>query len=227
VIAVSRHLADRAMEMGAARIHVVYNGVDTNIFHPGSRDAARRQLGLISPDPLILFVGNLVAVKGLDVLIDALALLANSGQRFECALVGEGPLNAELQRRIDSLNLSNRVRLVGQRSLEELPLWYQSSNLVALPSRSEGVPNVLLEATACGIPFVASNVGGIPEISPANALVPPGDCSALAQRIGAFLSNPPVIAAPFRAGSWRDSANALAVVLRNVAAAKAQTTLAG
>lgn len=222
VIAVSRNLAGRALAMGAdaARVHVVYNGVDTTAFHPGPRALARQRLGLVSPDPLVLFVGNLVPVKGLDVLIDALTSLANGGQRFQCAMVGNGPLKAQLQSRINSLGLSNRVRLLGARPLEELPTWYQASSLVVLPSRSEGVPNVLLEATACGIPFVASDVGGIPEIAPAESLVPPGDAAALAERISVFLNrqDSPVADVNFRAGSWNESAAALAAVLRGVVA---------
>jgi len=232
VIAVSQNLAARAIAMGAdsVRVRVVYNGVDTSVFQPGPVEQARQRLGLGLSEPLILFVGNLLPVKGLDVLIDALASLKNKGQRFECAMVGEGSLRSELQNRINSAGLGERVKLIGSRPLEELPLWYQSSNLVVLPSRSEGVPNVLLEAAACGIRFVASRVGGIPEIAPADALVPPGDSAALAERIGAFLDSKdvPNIPAAFRAGSWRDSASALASVLSDVVtAANAQTTLAG
>jgi glycosyltransferase involved in cell wall biosynthesis len=227
VIAVSRDLANRAVAMGAARTHVVYNGVDTSVFHSGSREDARRQLGLGSPDPLILFVGNLVPVKGLDILIDALALLDKSGQKFQCAIVGTGPQQAELQNRIERLNLNNRVKLAGPRPLEELPLWYQASHLVVLPSRSEGVPNVLLEAAACGRPFVASRVGGIPEIAPSDSLLPPEDPTALADRIRSFLdpNYHPAVDAPFRAGSWNDSARALQNVLSSVVAARGARSL--
>ncbi len=232
VIAVSKHLGARAVEMGAdaGRVHVVYNGIDKSVFRTGSRDESRKRLGLSSSDPLILFVGNLVSVKGLDVLVDALASLTKRGLRFECALAGDGPLRPQLQQRIDSLGLSARVRLVGPRPLEELPFWYQSASLVVLPSRSEGVPNVLLEAAACGTPFVASRVGGIPEIAPADALVPPGDSAALAERIEAFLSPTATLAGrqAFQTGTWHDSAGELAGVLRKVVAEHAtRTKIAG
>jgi glycosyltransferase involved in cell wall biosynthesis len=77
--------------------------------------------------------------------------------------------------------------------LEELPAYYQAADLFVLPSRSEGVPNVLLEASACGTPWIASNVGGIPEIAHlgASRLVPPGDVAALRQAIREMLENPP------------------------------------
>jgi len=232
VITVSQHLAGRAIEMDIdpSRVHVIYNGVDRSVFHPVPRETARQQLSLTSSDPLILFVGNLVPVKGLDVLINALTTLVKTGQRFECVMVGDGPLKAELQTQIDASGLTERVRMIGARPLEELPLWYQSANLVVLPSWSEGVPNVLLEAAACGTPFVASNVGGIPEIAPSDALVTPGDSTSLAERIGAFLdsSHRSTSDSTFHTRSWNESASAMANVLRSVVTAHtARTPMAG
>jgi glycosyltransferase involved in cell wall biosynthesis len=232
VVAVSRHLGERAVELGASRsrVHVVYNGIDGGVFHPGPREAARRRVGIVSPDPLILFVGNLVPVKGLDVLIDALCTLARTGQRFQCAIVGEGPLRSRLHARIESLGLGAQVSLVGSLPLSHMPDWYRAADLVVLPSRSEGVPNVLLEAAACGTPFIATRVGGIPEIAHPDALVPADDPNALARRIRTFFDaeghTPPH--RPFTPGSWRDSARALAAVLEGVVArAPGQIALAG
>lgn len=231
VIAVSRHLAAQTVALGAeaGRVHVVYNGIDTTLFYSGSRDGARLSLGIASADPLILYAGNLVPVKGLDVLLEALALLARGGQRFRCALVGEGPLREALPSRAAELGLADRVRLVGARPLEELPVWYRAADLVVLPSRSEGVPNVLLEAAACGTPFVASSVGGIPEIAPPDMLVEPGNAAALAERMSMFLTAGGARAqALFHPGSWADSAQSLADVLRATAAnAAGQVARAG
>lgn len=224
VIAVSQHLRQRALSMGADphRTHIVHNGIDTATFSPGPRDAARFRLGVSSPEPLILFVGNLVPVKGLDVLLDALASLTRSGVAYQCACIGEGPLKAHLTARVRSLELSSRVHLLGGRSHDELPDWYRAASLVVLPSRSEGIPNVLLEAAACSTPIVASQVGGIPEIVPAESMVPAGDPAALADRIARFL-DPSGRPAPgvFAPGSWNDSARALAVVLGSIAASVA------
>lgn len=218
VIAVSRNLGERAVAMGAeaARVHVVYNGVDANMFFPGDRAAARRRVGITSGDPMILAVGNLAPVKGFDVLIDALGSLARAGVRFRCDVVGEGPSRRKLQHQIQALGLTERVRLLGARPLEELPHWYRSADLVVLASRSEGIPNVLLEAGACGARCVATRVGGIPEIVHADSLVAPGDAAALAERIGVFLrvGDAPIGAAPLLPRSWTDSAQALAQALR-------------
>jgi glycosyltransferase involved in cell wall biosynthesis len=225
IIAVSRGLADQAIVYGAApsRVHVVHNGVDDGIFYPGPRDAARARLGLTGSVPLILFIGNLVGVKAPDVLIEALGVLARAGCRFECALIGDGPLRGPLRSRIHSLGLGASVRLVGPRAQDELPWWYRSADLLVVPSRSEGIPNVLLEAEACGTAFVASHVGGIPEIAPPEALVPPGDSQALAERIARFLDprTRPTTGLTRRPSNWLDSARALAGVLRGIVASAA------
>ncbi len=218
VIAVSRNLKERAVQLGAdrAKVHIVYNGVDTNLFCPGSREEAARHVGLTSTDPLILFVGNLAPVKGLDVFLDSLATLKRDDRRFQCVLVGEGPLRASLESRIESLGLRGQVRLAGAMPPAQLPHWYRAADLFVLPSRSEGVPNVLLEAMACGTPCIASHVGGIPEIAPAQSLVPAGDSSALASSIARALAsgNRQATSGVSTPGNWSASAHALANVLQ-------------
>jgi glycosyltransferase involved in cell wall biosynthesis len=129
-----------------------------------------------------LFVGRLVPVKGLDVLLDACAELARSGGRFRLCLVGDGPLRGSLEQRAGRLGLGGKVQFCGPRPHGQLPDWFRAADLFVLPSRSEGLPSVLLEATACGTPFVASRVGGIPEVAgpEGSRLVPPGDAGLLA-----------------------------------------------
>ncbi len=187
VIAVSQDLAQRVVELGVepAKVHLVYNGVDTTLFYPGSREESRRRLGLPVEGKMILFIGNLFPVKGIDVLVQACARLTKQGEEFTCHLIGQGHLEGELKRQIEALGLTNRIRMHGSVANERLPDWYRSANVFALPSRSEGVPNVLLEAMACGIPFVASRVGGIPEIAERgrSELVPANDATALAEAL--------------------------------------------
>jgi glycosyltransferase involved in cell wall biosynthesis len=215
VIAVSRQLAARTAELGVepSRLHVVYNGVDTTLFTPGDARAARAGLKL-SAEPLVLFVGNLAPVKGLNVLIDACALLRDRGVRFECRLIGQGPLRRALSRRIQTAGLAQLVQLHGPCRLAELPDWYRAASVLALPSFSEGVPNVILEARACGTPVVASRVGGIPEILDAS-LVPPNDAGALADSIERAIRRPNVSSRPLR--NWADSAAQLGGILSEVA----------
>src|SRR5581483_6433525 len=113
--------------------------------------------------PLVLFIGNLVPVKGVEVLIDACSRLAGRGVRFTACLIGQGPLRGKLEGQIARLGLGECVRLVGGLPHHQLGDWYRAAGVFVLPSYSEGVPSVLLEAAACGTRVVASEVGGIPE----------------------------------------------------------------
>jgi glycosyltransferase involved in cell wall biosynthesis len=190
IVAVSNDLRNELLRLGCRPecAHVVYNGVDLCTFHPGNRTEARQRLGM-SKGPSILYVGNLVAVKQVHVLIDAMAELARDGSAIQCHLVGDGPLRGQLSRQAEYLGLGERVIFHGSRPHAELATWYRAADVVVLPSRSEGVPNVVLEAMACDIPVVASRVGGIPEIANDESciLVPPGDATAIANAVAAAL----------------------------------------
>jgi glycosyltransferase involved in cell wall biosynthesis len=192
VIAVSRDLAERLTDYGIdpRKVHVVYDGVDPTLFHPGPRAEARSRIDLPGNEPLLLFVGNLVPVKGLDILIEACGRLADRGAAFTCLLVGQGPLQPQIERQARRRGLEGRVRFMGSVPNDRLPDWYRAASVVVLSSHSEGVPNVLLEAAACGTPFVASRVGGIPEIAHLgpSRLVPPGDPGLLAEAVAAFFA---------------------------------------
>lgn len=219
VVLVSGELAERVRTLGVspARSHLVYNGVDQSLFCPGGRDTARGALGLELGERLLLFVGNLVPVKGPDVLIAALATAAARGLKFRCALVGDGPMRRALERSARTSGLSGRVRFVGARPLAELPTWYRAADVLVVPSRSEGVPNVMLESASCGTPVIAAAVGGVPELALPESLVAPGDVRLLAERIcGALAGSIPPASLRVMPGSWLDSARQLAAVLRTV-----------
>src|SRR5262245_24640532 len=195
VIAVSQELADTIARMGtdAGRIRVVYDGVDVNLFRPGPKDHARAALGLDATAKQLLFVGRLDPVKALDVLLDACRELREFGVSFDVNLVGEGSMREALEARAARFELSRRVHFRGPFPLERLPEWYRAADVFVLPSHSEGVPNALLEAIACHTPFVATRVGGIPEIArpELGRLVLPGDAGALAAALRAELTAPP------------------------------------
>lgn len=223
VIAVGREVADRAVALGAARsrVRVVYNGVDTTLFCAGSKEAARRELGVSADDALISYVGNLAPVKGVDVLMNAFARLVRSGSPARCVLVGDGPARGALERLVASRGLTGRVRFVGSCPLERVVLWHRATDLLVLPSRSEGVPNVLREAQACGTPFLASRVGGVAEIAPPGALFPAGDVENLARRIRDALEvgvarSPSAPPDGPGAATWAQSAQELSDVLDNI-----------
>lgn len=187
VVSVSHELARQVMELNVDpdKIRTITSGIDSQLFHPGSRSEARERIGLTDPGQVLLFIGNLVPVKGLDVLVQSCSLLAQSGVQFTCYIVGDGPLRSALHRQIAQSGLEERVRLVGVKPNAQLPDWFRAANLFVLPSRSEGLPTVLLEALASGTPFVASRVGGIPELANLGPcrLVRPDDPGRLAEAI--------------------------------------------
>lgn len=182
LLAVSPQLADvaaRGLGADPARIAVLPNGCDTTLFRLADRDAARSALGIAADSELVVYVGRLVAEKGLRELVDAAAALAATRPRLAVVLVGEGPMQGELERRIAQQRAP--VRRVGSAGPEVVARWMAAANLVSLPSYSEGNPNVLLESLACGRAVVATQVPGIAAVvAPDNAvLVPPRDSRAL------------------------------------------------
>jgi glycosyltransferase involved in cell wall biosynthesis len=217
-VAVSQHLAHHVTKFGVSndRVRVVYNGVDASRFFPGSKHEARKKLGVTEDNPVLLWVGSLVPVKGLDVLMLALQRVSQLGQGFRCYLVGDGPCRRLLVNQIGQLGLTDRVSLVGPRPHRDLPDWFRAADVFVLPSRSEGVPNVLLEAMACGVPFVATDVGGVAEVadSASGPLVEPNP-EALANALTRVLAASKTIrlGAPRMARSHADSAAQLADVL--------------
>lgn len=186
VVTVSEDLRRAVMrlQIPAGKVHVVCRGVDVARFSPGSRVEARRRLGIAQDGPMLLWVGHMVPVKGLEVLIQACAIAAARAP-FHLYLAGDGPLKADLQRRCAALSLAQRVTFVGAVPHASLPDWYRAADWTLLSSRSEGIPNVLLESAACGTPFIAPHLGGIPEIADplVDRLVAPNDAFALAQAI--------------------------------------------
>lgn len=222
VVAVSRALAEAAERLGVspARIEVVGNGVDPDLFHPADRARARAELGLPSDGKLLLYVGRLERGKGVLDLLSAFARMAPAHPDFRLALVGEGAAGDECRRR--AAMLGAQVLVAGARPLAEVPRWMAASDLVTLPSWNEGSPNAVLEALSCGRPVVASRVGGVPELidSPSlGELVPARDPAALAEALvrvahGHF---PAADIAARARGSWDESADRLHDVLRRAA----------
>jgi teichuronic acid biosynthesis glycosyltransferase TuaC len=215
VITVSKHLHDAVVNLGIDehRVHVVYQGVDGNIFHPGVREQDREQLKI--DEPMLLFVGNLVPVKGLEVLLNACAILARKGISFRLCLLGQGPCQSDLQALARQLGIAGRVFFMGVTPQKDLAYWYRAADLTVLSSHSEGIPNVLRESMACGTPFVSTDVGGIREITsdPMNRLVPAGDPQALADAIEASLASPKRCTTGQK-GTWEESATRLLAIMK-------------
>jgi len=171
VVAVSQALADKAVAMGVdpARVHVLYNGVEPNLFTPGPLSDARTKLALPQDERILLYVGNLKDTKGCLDLLEAFPRVLATHPDANLLFVGSGPAREALLQRAAALGCATRVRLVGAVEHFALGDWFRAADLLCLPSHNEGVPNVVLEAMACGTPVVATRVGGIPEVLPEHA----------------------------------------------------------
>ena len=163
-----------------ARVRTIANGCDAAIFHPADRAAARCELEVDADAETVLYVGRLVAEKGLRELIEATRALSVQRPRLQTVLVGEGPLQSELTGLL-AAEPSLQVRLAGPQPPSCVARWMVAADVVTLPSYSEGHPNVLVEALACGRAVVATLVGGIPEVVDAQCgvLIPARDSTAL------------------------------------------------
>jgi glycosyltransferase involved in cell wall biosynthesis len=166
VIGVSGALARAMQELGAPdeRTFVIPNGIDRDRFHYADPLQARQSLNLFSDETLLLSVGNLNELKGHRLIIEAVAHLRQRGVRVSLHLFGDGPQRQALEALVQERGLQRVVTLHGNVPNERLARWYQAASLFVLASSREGWPNVLNEALACGLPVVATNVGGVPEI---------------------------------------------------------------
>jgi glycosyltransferase involved in cell wall biosynthesis len=150
--------------MSSSRLTVIPNGVDTEKFTILDRRMCRKKLGLPVEGKIILFVGTLDPVKGIETLLRAFATLTRTGPALaRLIIVGGGFLEQDLRRLSDRLEVTESVLFVGAVKHEELPFWMNSADCLCLPSLREGHPNVMMESLACGTPVVASHVGSVPD----------------------------------------------------------------
>lgn len=179
----------RAGGVDPARIDLVPSTIDPTRIQPvRGRDAVRAELGAAPGDRVLVSLAALHARKGLDVLVDALAMLARRGHRPHAWLAGEGEERAALERRIETHGLSGRVRLLGRRT--DVGDLLAGADVFVLPAHREGLGVAALEAMAAGRPVVASRVGGLADAvvdGRTGLLVPPGDPTALAAAIERLL----------------------------------------
>lgn len=139
-------------------IKVIYNGIDSARFKPGDNTTARNKLGLPTKACVIGCSGRMESVKGQNILIDALRFLP---QHIHLALAGSGSMEAELRKLVDTLYLQDRVHFLGH--LDEMPTFYQALDLFCLPSLNEGFPLSPLEAQACNVKALVTDVGASKE----------------------------------------------------------------
>ncbi|QYG92254.1 glycosyltransferase family 4 protein [Iamia sp. SCSIO 61187] len=178
----------------ADKVHVVRCGIDPDQLPRRPRSTAGH------PGPVrVCCVGTLHEVKGQATLVDACRLLVDEGRDIMCTLVGDGPDRDALEERAERAGLAGRVRITGRVARPEVVAVLAEADVLVAPSvastdgRREGLPVVVLEAMAVGVPVVASRLSGIPEAvedEVTGLLVPPGDPGAVAAAIGRVLDDP-------------------------------------
>ncbi len=164
VIAVSQSLKDSVMKMGYFRnkVFVIHNGTSHDIFSPIDKIKVRRSLNLSVYGKIILFIGNLIQIKGIDVLLHAFASMREKNHS-NLIIIGKGELEFRLKALARDLCIETWTHFIGFQKHNEIPLWLNACDVFCLPSRNEGFPTVIVEALSCGRPVVATKVGGIPE----------------------------------------------------------------
>jgi glycosyltransferase involved in cell wall biosynthesis len=223
VVVVSEHLKHRAQSLGVLpeRLHVVYNGIDRDHFRPRDRACARRRLHLPLDREIVLYLGHLEEHKGVRDLLEASARLKQIRPNVSVIFVGAGSLGPEVRRKAaaDS-SASPGIMAFDAVPHAEVPWWLAAADVLCLPSWTEGMPNVVREAHACGRAVVATAVGGVPEAvhSPElGILIPPRHPAALVEALARQLDQAPAAPATFdrlaAVPSWAESAATLYAVL--------------
>ena len=215
LLAVSQALRDDMIAMGMPgdRTAVHYTGLDHARFRPLDRATARQSvvsLGIAADGPLLVTPGALIPRKGQALVMEALASLPAA----RLALAGSGEDEARLRAQARQLGLSDRVHVLGQVGHDVLPTLMAAADAMVLPSASEGLANVWVEALACGTPIVITDVGGAREVvcAPSAGRLTPRDPAAIASALRDLLHAPPTqaeVTANAERFSWSRNAEAL------------------
>ena len=189
-----------ALGLPKEKIRVHYTGIDAAAFAPGDRQAGKAALGVTGP--LLVSVGALVSRKGHDLAIAALAQLPEA----ILLIAGDGPERSALEHAARDAGVAGRVRFLGPQPHDALPGLFAAADVMVLPTVSEGLANVWVEALACGTPVVTSDVGGAREVidRPEYGRLVPRDPAAIAAAVSELLAAPPA-SALVREGALRFS----------------------
>ena len=177
-----------------SKFSLIYHGVNLTDF----QQVPNRDASSVPENPIILSVGRLVEKKGFQDLLQALLIVKERGERFRCTIYGDGPLFQPLERLIEEHGMTGEIRLMGDCTQQELISIYQNATLFVLtPVQTEdgdrdGIPNVLVEAMAVGLPVITTVVAGIPELVENNQdglLYQPHDVAGISSGIVELLRN--------------------------------------
>ncbi len=236
VFAVSASLARVAADVGVepAKIEVVRNGVDRDVFRPRDRREARAKLGLPARADVLISVGGLVERKGIHRVLEVLPALRRTNPTIHYLVAGgpgpEGDWRARLEAIVAEKGLEDCVTFLGEVEHGQLSWPLSASDVFVLPTTNEGCPNAVLEAMSCGLPIVTTRVGGNPEIvtdASLGTLIVPRDRSALEVAVAAALGrrwDRDRIIAHASAHSWDRCSARIADRFDSIAAAHREAT---
>lgn len=188
-----------------SRVEVIPPGVDISRFYPIAKDEAREFVGIGRDDRMVLFVGRIERLKGIDILLKAFATMKPLGLMPNCphylvVIGGEPDANSEtmtaemarLQNMVEELGIDEVVVFLGKRGQETLPYYYSAAEVVVMPSHYESFGMVALEAMACGTPVIASQVGGLQYLvkdGETGYMIPDGNPTILGEKLAQIICN--------------------------------------
>lgn len=193
IVVVNERQKDHLISKGIPKekIIVVHNAIDTNKFRTNPARISRSPTIDFCKDSFVIgYIGRLSQEKGVDKLINSVFLLTNNHKNIRLFIIGDGPERSSLEAYSKKLGLQEYVVFIGY--IKDIENIYMNLDLLVLPSLTEGLPNVVLEALSFGVPVVATNVGGLPEIIKSGSnglLVDPGDVIAISEAIGTLILN--------------------------------------
>jgi glycosyltransferase involved in cell wall biosynthesis len=194
IVAVSEYVREQAECEGinSEKISVILNGVRVPIIDKKfAREKIRARLGINDKDPILLTVGRLQVEKGHDLLLQAAPLILDAEPRALFIFAGDGLLRNQLEMKATALGIANHIMFLGFRN--DVPDLMAASDILLMPSRTEGMPNALLEAMSLGLPVVGFDVGGIGEAAlngKTSILVPPLGWQELASSVINLINDP-------------------------------------
>lgn len=192
IITVSSDLAKiiNQMEIDSNKVTVLRNAVDISRFKPIKNVSMRKEYNIKENEILILFIGHLEPFKGIFELLNAFKKIIKKNVKL--IIIGEGHSENEVKEIVSKYNLTDKIIFTGKVSPNVIQNYYQMADIFTLPSYTEGLPLVVIEAMACGLPVIVSNVGGIPEIAKDNIngfVIPPRDDEKLTQKLNILVNN--------------------------------------
>ncbi|MBI1972600.1 glycosyltransferase family 4 protein [Candidatus Woesearchaeota archaeon] len=176
----------------AKQTRVIRNGVNTAVFKIRPKQAMRKKLNLPQNKTLVLFIGWLVERKGIHYLLDAIPEVIKKHKEVEFLLIGEGHLYESLVQKTQQHNIEAYVRFLGKKSQQQVAEYMSAADILVLPSLYEGMPNVVMEAFASGLPVIATDVCGTSELVQHKVnglLIQPKKPQEIAQSLLTFLQN--------------------------------------